>query len=117
MKESQDTIADWARQAFGPAPSVMRVATRANEEMAELLRHAASNQRSDTIIEEAADVMIVLYRLAYILDLDLDLEVAVDAKMAVNRKREWKPDGTGHGYHVRAKRTNSESRENTAPEE
>lgn len=28
---------------------------------------------------------------------------AIDAKMVVNRMREWKSDGTGHGYHVREK--------------
>lgn len=30
-----------------------------------------------------------------------DLRDAIDAKMAVNRAREWKRDGSGHGYHVR----------------
>jgi len=29
-----------------------------------------------------------------------DLNALVDAKMAVNRKREWRPDGRGHGQHV-----------------
>lgn len=32
-----------------------------------------------------------------------DLQAAVDAKMAVNRKREWKLTGDGHGHHVRDK--------------
>jgi hypothetical protein len=33
------------------------------------------------------------------------LATAVDAKMVINRKRQWKPDGwagAGTGYHVRA---------------
>lgn len=29
-----------------------------------------------------------------------DLLAAVDAKMAVNRRRQWRRDGNGHGYHI-----------------
>jgi NTP pyrophosphatase (non-canonical NTP hydrolase) len=32
-----------------------------------------------------------------------DLLAEIDRKMAVNRTRAWKRDGTGHGYHVREK--------------
>lgn len=31
-----------------------------------------------------------------------DLPSAIDAKMEINRKRIWRPDGTGHGYHTHA---------------
>jgi hypothetical protein len=31
----------------------------------------------------------------------VDLPVAIDAKMAVNRARRWRVDGTGHGAHVK----------------
>jgi len=48
---------------------------------------------------EAADVVIVLNRLAHVCGFELnDL---VDHKMAINRQRKWKLDGTGHGHHVR----------------
>lgn len=32
-----------------------------------------------------------------------EVQPLIDAKMAINRRREWKCDGTGHGYHVRDK--------------
>jgi hypothetical protein len=33
----------------------------------------------------------------------LSLDDAIDAKMGINRARQWNLDGTGHGYHVRDK--------------
>lgn len=100
MIETQGTIAAWAADTFGDAASDARVAARANEEMAELLRHVTSGQDNALIVEEAADVMIVLYRLCDRLGMNLDM--AVQRKMAVNRRREWQKDGSGHGYHVRS---------------
>ncbi|SEO65460.1 DUF550 domain-containing protein [Nitrosovibrio sp. Nv6] len=101
--ETQESIAIWAEQAFGPAVTNARVVGRANEEMAELIRAATSDKPIHELIEEAADVVIVLYRLAARNSESLD--AAIDAKMALNRMREWKRDGTGHGYHVRTDKT------------
>lgn len=168
MIETQATIADWANQSFGQT-NPLRVAARAYTEMAELLAvYTAARLNRSALIEEAADVAIVLARLELILaeatddkpqwdglmiisgearmsveymvhsaaggvatiieklleqdwngaglscegvlsDLaDLvawyggNLPAAIDAKMAVNRKRVWKPSGDGHGYHVHA---------------
>lgn len=95
----QETIASWADATFGPAPSRARIAARANEEMAELLRHATADEDCAAMVEEAADVVIILFRLAR--ECGADLMGAVDAKMEKNRSRMWKLDGTGHGYHVR----------------
>lgn len=98
--ETQRSIADWAEQTFGPAVYLARVGARANEEMAELLRKlTAAEIDLDGIAEEAADVVIVLYRLAHLTGRDLNAEV--NAKMAINRAREWKMTGDGHGYHKR----------------
>lgn len=99
-KENQQTISQWADQTFGKAHSVMRVATRANEEMAELLRALAAGDDAKAA-DEVADVFIVLCRVAELLGFEIDS--AVERKMFVNRKRVWKRDGTGHGYHVRDK--------------
>jgi hypothetical protein len=63
VSESQDTICDWADKNFGPAKSNLTIATRANEEMAELLRALAKDDRHPQAAEEAADVIIVLTRL------------------------------------------------------
>jgi len=47
---------------------------------------------------EAADVLILLYRLADQFGLDLDGEV--QGKMAINRARKWSAKGDGTGSHV-----------------
>lgn len=88
----------WARQTFGDV-SPIRAAVRANEEMAELLKAACADWRErDKIMEEAADVVIVLCHLAGALDADLG--AAIEKKMAKNRARTWRLDGDGTGYHV-----------------
>ena len=79
----------------------MSIATRANEEMAELLRALAKDDRIGTAAEEAADVVIVLMRLFEYLGTDMWAEI--ERKMKINRKRVWKKDPDGHGYHVRVK--------------
>lgn len=99
MVETQKSISVWADQAFGPAGSNARVAARANEEMAELLRALTADDEHPKAPEEIADVVIVLNRLAS--RMGFDLGRLVDEKMAVNRQRTWQKDGTGHGYHVR----------------
>lgn len=97
--ETQESISAWCEQIFGPITSHARIAARANEEMAELLKALTSDDRHQKAAEEIADVFIVLYRLATRLGVNIHAEI--DRKMAVNRAREWKLDGTGHGYHVR----------------
>ena len=69
--------------------------------MAELLRALTAGDNSPDALDECADVVIVLCRLARRLGGDLWREV--ERKMAVNRKRTWRLDGTGHAYHVREK--------------
>lgn len=101
MSETQESVSSWATETFGPAGSNIRVAARANEEMAELLRCLSADDAHPKAAEEIADVFIVLYRLAERLGVDIFAEV--DRKMQVNRQREWKLDNTGHGYHVRTK--------------
>jgi Phosphoribosyl-ATP pyrophosphohydrolase. len=92
--ETQKTISDWAESVFGPSSSNARVAARANEEMAELLRIlTADDQNIVDAAEEIADVIIVLSRLATRMGIDLAYEI--DRKMQINRKREWKLDGSG----------------------
>jgi NTP pyrophosphatase (non-canonical NTP hydrolase) len=100
VKETQQSISEWADATFGGAVSCMRVGARANEEMAELLRALSVEQPEQSkCLEETADIVIILYRLATRLGGDLHEEI--NKKMAVNRTREWKRDGSGHGYHER----------------
>ncbi|RFZ89393.1 DUF550 domain-containing protein [Shinella sp. WSJ-2] len=98
MGENQESVNKWIEHTFGPAGSNLSVAARANEEMAELLMGLAVNDRHPLALEECADIVIILYRLAH--RLGGDLHAAVDAKMAVNRQRTWKI-ANGHGYHVK----------------
>jgi NTP pyrophosphatase (non-canonical NTP hydrolase) len=99
-RETQRSISDWANATFGPAPSNARIAARANEEMGELLRALTSDDNSPSAPIEAADVVIVLYRLCE--RMGVDLHSAIDAKMQINRARHWRVEG-GHGQHVRDK--------------
>lgn len=99
MMENQASISRWARDTFGPTMApMMRTATRANEEMSELLKALAEDDHNPKAIEEAADVVILLYVLAARMGESLMAEV--DRKMAINRAREWTVDASGHGYHV-----------------
>lgn len=99
--EDQFTVSLWAEQTFGPASSNARVAARANEEMAELLRALTADDTNPKAAEEIADIYIVLCRLAT--RLGADLHEQVQRKMAINRLRQWNLTQDGHGYHVRDK--------------
>ena len=101
MKETQATITEWIETTFGSAGSNARVVARANEEMAEILRAVTIDDNHPQIVEEIADVFIVLYRVATRLGVDIHEEI--DRKMAVNRTRKWTLDGSGCGYHVKEK--------------
>jgi NTP pyrophosphatase (non-canonical NTP hydrolase) len=105
--ESQRTIVKWADETFGPPSSNARIAARANEEMAELLRKLTADDDHEGAAEEIADVVIVLYRLANRLGGHLD--DLIDAKMRVNRLRQWNKTPDGHGYHVRERPANVDS--------
>ncbi len=100
-EETQESITKWANETFGRSASNLRIAIRANEEMAELLRALSVDDAHEKALEECADVVIVLLRL--ISYLGGDLNEAIDQKMAINRSRQWNLDGNGHGYHVRQK--------------
>lgn len=69
QEETMHSIARWADETFGPAASMFRVATRANEELAECLRAVAAKQPYEKIIEEAADTLIVLCRVGVMLNI------------------------------------------------
>lgn len=97
--ETQVSVTEWVEKTFGPSSSNVRAAARANEEMAELIRGLAMNDNDPKAGEEIADIVIILYRLAT--RLGVDLHVEIDKKMSKNKAREWKLDGSGHGYHVK----------------
>lgn len=64
MRETQQSISQWASASFGEPGTNYRVAARANEEMAELVRAVAPGGDPHKAAVECADVWIVLCRLA-----------------------------------------------------
>lgn len=97
--ENQASISRWAQDTFGPVRALnIRTARRAAEEMNELLLALGENDIHPKAMEEAADVVILLFVLASRMGGSLMAEV--DRKMAINRAREWTVDASGHGYHV-----------------
>lgn len=92
--ENQKSISQWAEETFGPAG----VNARMNDEVAELLSKLTSDDNHPDAGEEMADILIVLYRLADRMGYNLREEV--NRKMAINRRREWVLDGTGHAHHA-----------------
>jgi len=96
-KESSKSINKWGRETFGDAASVKAYALRAQEELTELIKAIESGEPDKNIALEAADVTILLHRITG--TLRLELYDAVDEKMAINRGRDWVPDGNGVGQH------------------
>lgn len=122
MAETQTTIGTWADDTFpGAYPFTPRQAIRLLEEVAEFCKAAGCTQSEviagtekayagmrlkqadpeppEKVAKELADGYIVMAVIAH--RLDIDLCAYVDAKMAVNRSRRWKPNGDGTGYHIK----------------
>lgn len=109
MSETATSICAWGDEAFGPMPpgAEGRGVERALEELVEAFEAVErADANLETAKEELADVAIVLLRQAghHRHDpgriLPAPLQQRVDEKMARNRRRRWRADGTGHGYHV-----------------
>lgn len=94
--ETQRSIAAWADDTFGRA-SLPTIAARLREEAKELIDAVNARACAEAILEEAADVGIILRRLCH--ELGCDLDGAIDRKMAKNRLREWETNGKGNGRH------------------
>lgn len=85
-KETWESINQWCDDTFGKA-SVPDIIKRAKEEFEEL-----EEPDADHAIE-AADVVICLCRVPGFAE-------ALKRKMAINRRRKWRTDGNGTGYHI-----------------
>jgi hypothetical protein len=117
MPETQHSVAKWRNETFGKGPWG-KVLGRLVEELAEAARLSGPERAADLLMEaadvlkeygaegeapkgigsEIGDAQIVLYGLAD--SCGLDLRELVDAKMVINRAREWRVDGPGLGQHV-----------------
>lgn len=98
MIENQQTISDWALQAFGLG-TADRAAQRACEEIEEF-RDAVDLAFDNAVkVSEAADIVIYLY--VFAAQAGYDLHAEVDRKMIINRQRKWETLGDGTGYYVK----------------
>jgi hypothetical protein len=75
------------------------VTSRANKAMSNLLRALTMDDAS----QKAGEILLTLLGQlrGVCVPLGCDLGEEIDKKMMINRSREWKLDGSGHGYHVR----------------
>jgi NTP pyrophosphatase (non-canonical NTP hydrolase) len=96
--ETSATIAAWGEQTFGPVKTPAVMLERARLEFDELAEALAAGRHAEALTE-AADVVILLHRLAH--ELGGDLAGAVDAKMQINRARQWRITGDGVGAHIK----------------
>lgn len=87
-RSRQKDIAEWADKTFGKT-TVEATVRRIDCELREFFDDPAG---------EAKDLVIFLYRLAEISGRNLDADV--DAKMAINHKRQWVLAGDGTGQHT-----------------
>jgi NTP pyrophosphatase (non-canonical NTP hydrolase) len=97
VSETSRSIRIWGDETFGNVSDLSALVARARGELDELELAIKAKDKAE-IGREAADVVILLHRLVALAGMDLADEV--DAKMAVNRARIWKPAGDGTGGHV-----------------
>jgi NTP pyrophosphatase (non-canonical NTP hydrolase) len=95
-RETSASIAQWGAETFGEVGDFAVLIRRARAEFEELDAAVRAGD-ADEIGREAADVVILLHRLVGLLGKDLAEEV--DAKMYVNRNRQWRLSGDGVGQH------------------
>lgn len=95
LDASAGTLEDLFRVETDP----VHLVTDVDANLSNALRWAAfAPDRPMSVMRGVTFAMAALQRIASLYG--EDLHARVDAKMAVNRKREWRPDGRGHGQHV-----------------
>lgn len=95
--ETSKTIREWGDAIFGQPSDLTVLVQRARVEMDELEQALRDGDTAEAG-REAADVVILLHRVAGILGQELSEQV--DAKMAINRARKWTTTGDGTGSHI-----------------
>ena len=95
-RETSASITQWGAETFGEVSDLAALTQRARAEFEELDAAVRAGDEHQ-IGREAADVVILLHRLVGLLGSDLADEV--DAKMAINRNRQWRLSGDGVGQH------------------
>lgn len=98
LYSKQREITQWSDNTFGDK-SPIEIATRMNNEVAELLTGLANNPEAiNEHAGECADVLIMLVQVAH--KLGVDLEAELDKKMVINKDRQWTVLASGKAQHV-----------------
>ena len=97
MTETQESLTRWGDETFGPVKDPAALMQRIQLEVNELV-DAVHRGHAPDVGAEAADVVIMMYRLLSLFGRDLHSDV--NAKMAVNRARQWSLNGDGTGRHI-----------------
>lgn len=87
-------VVEWDRATF-PDQAVWGKVSHLSKEMVEL----ANASSGEEVAEELADVFMLLVCIAA--DLKVNLAEAVEAKLAINKARKWKPSADGSVEHER----------------
>lgn len=87
-----------AKELVPEADSAERSVLRAETKLVVAKNMIADAFQITRILQEVVAVRVILEEVVSRHGGNLTDEV--DAKMAINRMREWRLDGTGHGYHV-----------------
>lgn len=96
---TQAGITEWAHKTFGEPELLEDIVDRTCDEMAEFSSVGSSTYTDlDKLVDEAADVVIMLYQVMSYIGRDLHDEVS--KKMVVNSKRSWVNTGAGVGQHI-----------------
>ena len=111
---TQSGISQWAEKTFGTPDNPFSLVDRANREFTELweLTHYTNHYDNETynslrdpeavskadVLEEIADVVVILSQVAHLLGGDLQDEIA--KKMIKNVNRKWVITANGQGQHV-----------------
>lgn len=94
MKKLQKEITNWHKATF-PEATRENVVNKAKEELSELMAelddYVPHEVRLENVIEESADVVIIIS--ALLGRLGVNLNAAVRDKMNINKKRKWSADG------------------------
>jgi hypothetical protein len=97
----QNRVVDWADTTFGPT-TIDSAYTRFFLEVVELQDHIFGPTRNpQRILEECADCLITLYRVAALANPRTSLLAAAEVKLGINKARKWDVNADGTGQHIK----------------
>lgn len=87
-----------AKELVPEGDSLERAVLRAETKLVVAKNMIADGFPKTRVLQEVTAVRVILEEV--VMRLGANLTDEIDAKMAINRAREWTVDGSGHGYHT-----------------